>query len=627
MIAIAAENLPLRFNSPEELLSHIERLERKASKAPRLWVCGGPGCLAAGSGKTLEALRKEAEKAGFPEGARPTGCLGLCQRGPLILGEPGGRLIEKAKPEDAREIVSNFLSKEAARGRLAGAECHKASYHDFYKPQTRLIMRRFGAARPGNLNDYLETGGFRALAMALGELGRDGVSKRVEESNLRGRGGAGFPAGRKWASCREAKGAEKIVLANGDEGDPGAFMNRALMEGDPLSIIEGMALGAFAVGARRGIIYVRHEYPLSVQRLKRAITEAQSRGLLGDGVLGSDFSFRLEVAEGGGAFVCGESSALMASIEGREGQPRVKYVRSTEKGVWDLPTLLQNVETWANIPLIAEKGPGWFKSIGTPKSPVTKIFSLVGEVRRSGLAEVPLGLSIRELGSGIGGGARRGRTLKAVQSGGPSGGCLPASALDLPLDFDSLQKAGAIMGSGGLIVMDNLSCMVDVARYFTSFLASESCGKCLPCREGLPALLGLLDDLREGKGRPGHAELMEDLAGSLAKSALCGLGQSAANPILSTIRHFKEEYLEHESGFCRAGRCQGMFVAAINSENCPGCGACQRVCPASAIAGKEREPRQVDQKLCAGCGACLSACLHKAMETRRKDAERRGADG
>ncbi|MDR3135806.1 MAG: SLBB domain-containing protein, partial [Deltaproteobacteria bacterium] len=455
-------------------IDELETLRKDLRDAPspkrRLWVCGGPGCLASGAGKIHQALLAATRSRDLDTmveyRADLTGCLGLCEKGPLVGVDPDGFLYERVTLADCPELVTETLLGGKLIERLSAAHQEpKGQDHPFYAPQTRQITRRFGLVVPDNLGDYLKSGGYKALGLALSRLSPLEVSERVESSGLRGRGGGGFPAGRKWASCRQAPGAVKYVLANGDEGDPGAFMNRSLMEGDPFSIIEGLTLGAYAVGATKGYIYVRHEYPLSVGRLNSAIASAREVGLLGQNILGSDFSFSLETVEGGGAFVCGESTALMASIEGREGQPRVKYVRSTERGLWDAPTLLQNVETWANVPLIVEHGPEWFRSLGTTENPGTKVFCLVGQVRRSGLVELPLGSAIRSLVFEVGGGTRPGREFKAVQIGGPSGGCLPDKALDLPLDFDSLASAGAIMGSGGLIVMDDLSCMVDVARY------------------------------------------------------------------------------------------------------------------------------------------------------------------
>ncbi|MDR2367006.1 MAG: 4Fe-4S binding protein [Deltaproteobacteria bacterium] len=613
-----------RLKDPIELEALIGRLAEAPSPRGRLWVCGGPGCLAAGAGRIHAAIREAAEARGLGDGYRAdlTGCLGLCEKGPLVGVEPGDYVVGGVTLEDCEGLVGETLLNGRPAGRRAtGADGAIDQGHPFYEPQTRLITRRFGRIVPESLDDYLKTGGYSALALALGRLSPLEVSERVERSGLRGRGGGGFPAGRKWASCRLAEGAVKYVLANGDEGDPGAFMNRSLMEGDPFSIIEGMTLGAYAVGAAVGFVYVRHEYPLSVERLNGAIGSAERAGLLGENILGSGFSFRLETVLGGGAFVCGESTALMASIEGREGQPRVKYVRSTERGLWDSPTLLQNVETWANVPPIVGRGPGWFRSMGTGDNPGTKVFSLVGQVRRSGLVEMPLGTPIRSLVFGVGGGPRPGRGFKAVQIGGPSGGCLPSEALDLPLDFDNLAKAGAIMGSGGLIVMDDLSCMVDVARYFTGFLMGESCGKCTPCREGLTSLHGILDDLCRGRGRKGDPLELGKVASMLSKTALCGLGQSAANPLLSTLRHFGEEYREHaEEGFCRSGRCQGLFWPEINHELCVGCGACLAACPAGAISGEKKAPHEIDLAACVSCGACLPACRFGAARAVRKGA-------
>jgi NADH-quinone oxidoreductase subunit F len=605
------------------LISHLNELQSLPQPRRTLWVCGGPGCLAAGAALVFENIQKELKERGLSASvefkASLTGCLGLCERAPLVEVAPEGFFYERVRPEDAAELVSDTLIKGELISRLVKDPQNpsKAAF-PFYKAQKRIIMRRLGRMNPESLDEYLQSGGYEALRLALNELGPQECARRVEESGLRGRGGGGFPAGRKWKALRESTLSPRYILANGDEGDPGAFMNRALMEGDPLSIIEGMTIGAYALGAREGFIYVRHEYPLSVKRLELAIDQARDRGLLGDDILGSGFDFHLEIVQGGGAFVCGESTALMASIEGKEGLPRVKYVRSTEAGLWERPTLLQNVESWANVPLIVLKGPDWFKSTGSKGNPGTKVFSLVGQVRNSGLVELPLGTSIATVVEEAGGGVRPGRSFKAVQSGGPSGGCLPHSLLNLSLDFDSLTDAGAMMGSGGLIVMDDLSCMVDVARYFTGFLVEESCGKCAPCREGLPLMLNILNGLTSGNSQPGDTELLENYAKRLAETALCGLGQSAANPVLTTIRYFKEEYLEHEQGFCRAGRCHGLYIPVIDKELCTGCGLCQKACPSGAITGMKKEARTVEPLKCITCGQCLSACRFKAARPERK---------
>ncbi|MDR2338909.1 MAG: 4Fe-4S binding protein [Deltaproteobacteria bacterium] len=608
-----------RFQHADGLLGHIKGLKGAPQPKRTLWVCGGPGCLAAGGAKVHEALLNEAEKAGLlgNPGYRIslTGCLGLCERGPLAEIRPEGHFYQNVGPGDAPGLVGEaLLEGRIVEGLIKDPKNPTKDSLAFYKPQERRVMRRLGLIDPESLDDYLLHGGYEALALALGSLGPGETARRVEESGLRGRGGGGFPAGRKWRALRESVGRPRYVLANGDEGDPGAFMNRALMEGDPFSIIEGMTLGAFAMGAEAGFIYVRHEYPLSVMRLSKAIRLAKDRGLLGEGILGSDVGFELGIVEGGGAFVCGESTALMASIEGREGTPRVKYVRSTEAGLWERPTLLQNVESWANVPPIVLNGPEWFRSLGSKDNPGTKVFSLVGQVRDTGLVELPLGSRISDLVELAGGGVAKGRALKAVQTGGPSGGCLPASLMSLPLDFDSLTKAGAMMGSGGLIVMDDLSCVVDVARYFTAFLTEESCGKCVPCRDGLPLLLGVLTGLTKGEGRAGDTGLLVREAERLKATALCGLGQSAANPILSTVRYFQEEYLEHERGFCRSGRCQGLFVPAIDPGACTGCGLCRKACPAAAIEGKAKKAHKVLPGKCVSCGSCLPKCRFLALK-------------
>ncbi|MDR1041467.1 MAG: NAD(P)H-dependent oxidoreductase subunit E [Deltaproteobacteria bacterium] len=608
-------------------IDDLRRLRRELAHAPRperrLWICGGPGCLASGAQEVFDAVENALQAEGLTDGGRfkadLSGCLGLCERGPLVEVEPEGWLYGGVRPEDAGELVRETLVGGRFVERLAAdPKCREKDSIPFYLPQKRLVMARFGRTRPESLEDYLAAGGYGALELAVSELGREETFRRVELSGLRGRGGGGFPAGRKWRALKEAAGRPRYLIANGDEGDPGAFMNRALMEGDPLSVIEGMTLGAFALEAEEGFIYVRHEYPISVRRLEACALAAERAGLLGDDVLGAGFSFRLRIVEGGGAFVCGESTALTASIEGREGQPRVKYVRTTEAGLWERPTLLQNVESWANVPMIVKNGPEWFRGTGSGANPGTKVFSLVGKVRRTGLVELPLGSTVGSLVNGAGGGVPKGRSFKAVQSGGPSGGCLPESALELPLDFDALLEAGAMMGSGGLIVMDDLSCLVDTARYFTAFLAEESCGKCAPCREGLQVILEVLTDMTSGRARPGDTGFLEGQARMLAATALCGLGKSAANPVLSTLRHFREEYLEHERGFCRAGRCAGMYLPEVEPGACRACGACQRACPADAIEGGKKDPRKVSPERCVTCGACLAACAFGAMRAARR---------
>lgn len=619
-----------RFTDSGLLTRYREELRESLSgNHPRVRVCGGPGCLASGSKAIFETFLEEARKLGMDLettlDVSQTGCHGFCQRGPLVMVDPGDIFYERVKISDVREI----LEKTVRDGRVVKRLLHREKGKSvsarrpgdiaFYSRQEKRVLGNSGIIDPLDLDQYIAGGGYEGLQTALA-MSPDEVIRMITESGLRGRGGGGFQAGVKWKSCRESDSPVKYVLANGDEGDPGAFMDRSLMEGDPHSLIEGMAIGAFAMGAEKGFIYVRHEYPLAVKKLMLAIEQAREAGLLGKGILGTDFSFDLEICKGGGAFVCGESTALMASIEGRAGVPRVKYIRSTTRGLWDDPTILNNVETWANVPLILRHGGAWFREMGTEGSPGTKVFSLVGKVKNTGLVEVPMGITLREIIYDIGGGVQKDRPFKAVQTGGPSGGCLPEDCLDLPVDFDSLLDRGAMMGSGGMIVMDDRTCMVDVARYFTTFLAEESCGKCVPCREGLKQMQQILQDLTSGKGRPGDTDLLESMAESLKDTALCGLGQSAANPILSTLRYFRHEYEEHEKeGFCRSGVCTGMFAAGIDPKRCRSCSACVKVCPAGAISGNPTEPFRVDPEKCVSCGACLDACPFNAIEAVRKE--------
>ncbi|KRT35409.1 protein HymB [Acetomicrobium hydrogeniformans ATCC BAA-1850] len=574
--------------------------------------------------EVLKAFEEALQRVGEVEAtAKFTGCHGFCERGPIVIVSPGEIFYQNVKPKDVDEIVQRtILGGEVVERLLYRDPVTKKTFkkdHEipFYANQHRLVLRRSGHIDPTSIEDYIATDGYEGLALAL-ELGPDEIIRQVTDSYLRGRGGGGFRTGYKWKSCRDAEDFPKYVIANGDEGDPGAFMDRSLMEGDPHSVIEGMIIGAYAVGAREGYIYVRNEYPLAVRRLEIAIEKAREWGLLGKNILGSAFDFDIQICKGGGAFVCGESSALMRSIEGFPGVPRVKYIHATEQGLWDKPTVLNNVETWANVPIILMKGVEWYKTLGTDRNHGTKIFALVGKVKNTGLVEVPMGVTLRKIIYDIGGGTLKDKAFKAVQTGGPSGGCIPASLLDLPVDFDTLVKSGSMMGSGGMIVMDERSCMVDVAKYFIDFLVEESCGKCTPCREGLKVLQKLLRDLSEGKGSLKDVALLEDMAKELSKTALCGLGKTAANPVLSTLKYFHEEYEEHVDGYCRAGVCQGLFVANINQGSCIGCGQCAKVCPAKAISGEVRKPHVVDALKCVGCGQCMDICPTNSITSSRR---------
>ncbi|MGN0034706.1 MAG: NADH-ubiquinone oxidoreductase-F iron-sulfur binding region domain-containing protein [Coriobacteriales bacterium] len=572
-------------------------------------VCCGIGCMANGAAKVVAAFEQaiDASEMQVRPYLKKVGCNGLCEQGPMCTILPDDVTYYRVTPEDVPEILDTVESGTVIE-RLLSPDAG-----EFYHGQLKVALRNTGVIDPSSLEEYEQRGGYRALRKAL-SMTPDEVITEVEKSNLRGRGGAGFPTGRKWRSCAGYASDVKYMLCNGDEGDPGAFMDESIMEGDPHSVLEGLVIGAYTIGAHQGYLYIRNEYEAARARMGRAIEDARVRGYLGDDVCGSGFAFDCAIVRGGGAFVCGESSALIASIEGRVGEPRPKYVRSVEKGLYDKPTVLNNVETLATIPYIIEHGGARFARIGTERSAGTKVFSLVGKVKNTGLVEVPMGISMRDLIFGIGGGIKDGRPFKAVQTGGPSGGCLPASRLDASVDYDSLSEQGTIMGSGGMIVMDDRSCMVDVARYYINFLCQESCGQCTPCREGLRWMSQLLTDICEGRGQEGDIELLERISATVADASLCSLGKTAPNPVLSTIRYFRDEYEEHiRDHRCRAGVCRNLTQFAVDPEKCAGCDACTRACPVGAISGGVREAHAIDTGRCIACGSCRNACRFDAI--------------
>jgi NADH-quinone oxidoreductase subunit F len=597
-----------------------EILTRRDPDSPCVSICAGAGCVASGADEVIAAFEKEIESKGLSAtvSTKGTGCPGFCEQGPVVVIYPEEICYLQVQAKDVPEIVAQTIENKQVVERLCykdpatGDRAVKESDIPFYKSQQRTVLCNNIKIDSKSIEDYLALGGYAALAKALGQMTDLEVLEEVKKSNIRGRGGAGFPAGRKWEGSRNAPDPIKYVIVNADEGDPGAFMDRALLEGNPHSILEGLILGGYAVGAHEGYFYVRQEYPLAVENINLAIKQAEHYGLLGENILGSGFDFKVIVHQGAGAFVCGESTALMTSLEGKAGEPRPKYVRSNVKGLWERPSVLNNVETWANIPLIIDKGADWFTSVGTDSSKGTKIFSLVGKITNTGLVEVPMGMTLKEIIYDIGGGIPGGKKFKAVQTGGPSGGCIPEHLLDLQVGFDELTRAGSMMGSGGMIVMDEDTCMVDVARYFIEFLTDESCGKCVPCREGLRQMHRILTNITRGKGKQGDIELLEELAETAVEASLCALGKSAPNPFLSTLKYFRDEYEAHiHDKKCPALSCKELISFYIDPDRCTGCGTCRKQCPANAINGDKKLIHIIDQDKCTRCGTCFEVCPPK----------------
>jgi NADH-quinone oxidoreductase subunit F len=607
-------------------------ITRRKKDGTIITICAGTGCLACGC-ESVTAAFKEALKqhqTDVDAEIKTTGCHGFCERGPLVVIQPQGIFYQRVKPADAKVIVERTVKQGELAKKLLyrDPQSGETIVHErdipFYQKQKRIVFGKNGFMDPTAINDYIALDGYQALAKTLTTMQPEQVIDEIKKSGLRGRGGGGFHTGRKWQSCRKAKGQPKYVICNADEGDPGAFMDRSLLEGNPHAVVEGMIIGAYAIGSNDGLVYVRNEYPLAVRNLRIAIQAARDYGLLGKNILGTGFDFDIEISRGGGAFVCGESTALMASLEGKCGEPRAKYIHTVDAGFWNKPSNLNNVETWANVPLIIEKGADWFASIGTSGSTGTKVFALTGRVNNTGLVEVPMGITLREIICDIGGGIPRNKKMKGVQTGGPSGGILRISEdqsadsetvnlIDLTVDFDALTKVGSMMGSGGMIVLDEDSCVVDVAKYFLTFLQEESCGKCLPCREGIRLMRNILVRISEGEGQSQDIDSLMEISQCLADTSLCDLGRSAPNPILSTIRYFREEYVAHiEHKTCPAGVCKSLVSHAIN-EKCTGCHACFKVCPSEAIVGKPKTLYTIIQDKCIQCGACYQICNYDAI--------------
>lgn len=591
-----------------------------STKEKHILVCRGTGCTSSKSPKIIENFKRIIEEKGI-QNVRviQTGCFGLCAKGPIVIIRPEDTFYAMVTPEDCEEIIEKHIVKGEIVERLLCKDIDKTTVKrldelNFYKKQKRIALKNCGIINPEEIDEYIAFDGYNALEKVLKEMSPDDVINEISESGLRGRGGAGFPTGRKWLFTKQAEGDQKYVVCNADEGDPGAFMDRSILEGDPHSILEAMEIAGYSIGANKAYIYVRAEYPIAVERLKVAIKQAEDYGFLGENIFGTNFSFSIEIRLGAGAFVCGEETALLESIEGRRGQPRVKPPYPASAGLWGKPTLINNVETFANVTRIILNGSKWYSSIGTEKSKGTKVFALGGNVNNIGLVEVPMGTTLREIVFDIGGGIPNGREFKAAQTGGPSGGCIPKEHLDTPIDYESLASIGSMMGSGGLIVMDNSKCMVNIAKFYLDFTVSESCGKCTPCRIGTKRMLEILEKMCEGKAEEEDLYKLEKLALNIQKSAICGLGQTAPNPVLSTLKYFREEYMEHiKYKKCRAGQCKALAKIEIDETKCKGCGICKRNCPVNAITGEPRTPHKIDPDICIKCGTCIDKCPFKAI--------------